>query len=71
MDRGRRTPLLLDGLDEVKAENREKCVEAINSFRDDHFVRLVVCCRLREYDDLTTQFKLGGAVLIQPLLISK
>lgn len=28
--------LLLDGLDEVKAERREACVGAINAFRQEH-----------------------------------
>ena len=32
--------LLLDGLDEVALERREKCVEAINEFRQKHLCRL-------------------------------
>ncbi|OGO36601.1 MAG: hypothetical protein A2W35_16395 [Chloroflexi bacterium RBG_16_57_11] len=59
--------LLIDGLDEVKAENREACVKAINSYREEHTVQLTICSRRQEYEALTAHLKLGGAVLIQPL----
>lgn len=59
---------LLDGLDEVKAEHRCACLDAINVFRREHgLVNLVVCSRIADYTALATQLKLGGAVLIQPL----
>jgi energy-coupling factor transporter ATP-binding protein EcfA2 len=59
--------LLLDGLDEVALERREKCVEAINEFRQEHLVPLVVCSRVADYNALAIQLKLQSAVLLQPL----
>jgi hypothetical protein len=59
--------LLLDGLDEVKREYREDCVRAINGFRKEHLVPLVVCSRIADYQALTTRLGLQGAVLLQPL----
>ena len=60
--------LLLDGLDEVKLQVREACVQAINEFRQEHgLVPLVVCSRSADYAALTTRLKLQGAVLLQPL----
>jgi len=60
--------LLLDGLDEVAQEHREKCARAINAFRRDHgFIPLVVCCRIEEYNALATRLRLSGAILIQPM----
>jgi energy-coupling factor transporter ATP-binding protein EcfA2 len=61
--------LLLDGLDEVAADRRAACVEAINVYRLKHqkILRpMVVCCRTREYDEVP-DLRLGGAVVIQPL----
>jgi len=60
--------LLLDGFDEVKTEQREVCVKAINTFRADcGMTGIVVCSRTREYEELASRLKLNGAVLIQPL----
>ncbi len=60
--------LLLDGLDEVVVEHRETCVQAINTYREEHgFVDVVVCSRIRDYEALTNQLKLNGAIVIQPL----
>jgi hypothetical protein len=60
--------LLLDGLDEVDAEHRVACVEAINRFRHEHgLVSLVVCSRTADYTVLATKLRLQGAVVIQPL----
>ncbi len=59
--------LLLDGLDEVKAEARDKCVTAINAFRDQHFVPLAVCSRSADYEALTAQLCLQGAVYLRSL----
>jgi DNA polymerase III delta prime subunit len=59
---------LLDGLDEVKAEHRAACVEAINAFRQDHgLLPLVVCSREKDYKDIGPQFRLQGATVVQPL----
>jgi hypothetical protein len=59
--------LLLDGLDEVKAENREECVQAINAFQAEHAISLGVCSRKQAYEALPTRLKLHNAVLIRPL----
>lgn len=60
--------LLLDGLDEVKQESRNACVEAINQFRQEHgLTDIVVCSRAEEYKVLSKQLNLQGAILLQPL----
>ncbi|MFN8374174.1 MAG: protein kinase [Anaerolineae bacterium] len=60
--------LLLDGLDEVAANQREGCVQAINAYRAEHgFVDVVVCSRVHDYDALTNRLKLNGAIVIKPL----
>lgn len=58
---------LLDGLDEVVAEHRNACADAINAFRAAHAVDVVVCSRIADYNVLTTKLRLQGAVVLQPL----
>jgi hypothetical protein len=59
---------LLDGLDEVGSDRRDGCVEAINTFREQHGqVPIAVCSRTGDYDALTRRLRLTGAVVIQPL----
>jgi hypothetical protein len=59
---------LLDGLDEVQAEYRAACVDAINTFRRDHgLLPLAVCSRVADYKALGTPLRLQGAVVVQPL----
>jgi hypothetical protein len=59
---------LLDGLDEVKAEHRFACVEAINLFRQSHgFLPLAIASRRVEYETLAEPLRLHGAILVQPL----
>src|SRR5205085_303360 len=51
--------LLLDGLDEVAAEQREAAVERINQFRSERgLTGIAVCCRAGDYAALTTRLKL-------------
>jgi hypothetical protein len=60
--------LLLDGLDEVREDTRDACVEAINAYRQEHgMVGMVVCSRVADYAGLTTKLKLRGAIMVQPL----
>jgi len=60
--------LLLDGLDEVSAAQRGDCVEAINTYREEHgFVDVVVCSRSAEYQALTHKLRLNGGVVLLPL----
>lgn len=60
--------LLLDGLDEVRQDNRTKCAEAINQFRNEQgLTSLVVCSRIEEYSAVNTKLSLEGAITLQPL----
>lgn len=61
--------LLLDGLDEIKIENQEACIEAINELRSAHGLAMpiVVCSRIADYDVLNKKLNLSNAVLLQPL----
>jgi hypothetical protein len=63
--------LLLDGLDEVNANYRNVCVGAINSFRNEHTVDLVVCSRITDYEALETQLRLQGALVLQALTLAQ
>ena len=59
---------LLDGLDEVAAEQREACVEAINTCRRQRGLQpMAVCCRLEENRKLPLPLDLAGAVAVEPL----
>ena len=59
---------LLDGLDEVRPENRATCIEAINMFgKEFGLAGRVICSRLKEYTDLPMRLKLNGAICLQPL----
>ena len=60
--------LLLDGLDEVRAESRAGCVRAINEFLETKGAPgIAVCSRLAEYSALSERLKFSAAVCIQPL----
>jgi NACHT domain len=59
---------LLDGLDEVKAEQRAACVEAINAFRQSHgFLSLVVTSRTADYEIIANPLRIHGAILVNSL----
>ncbi len=59
--------LLLDGLDEVAVSARGACIDAINAYRRDHLVPLVVCSRTTEYLAQQRRLMLQSAVVVQPL----
>ncbi len=62
--------LLFDGLDEVKADYRDACVEAINDFRANYHeksLEMVVCSRSAEYAQLQRELDLTAAIELQPL----
>jgi hypothetical protein len=64
--------ILLDGLDEVSAENRERCVHAINDFRSRHgLAPMVICSRTIDYMMLASRLRLQGAIVIEPLARSE
>jgi NACHT domain-containing protein len=61
--------LMLDGLDEVRADQRQTCVATINAFREAHGVTyLAICSRRTEYESLSTRLMLGTAIILQPLV---
>lgn len=60
--------LLLDGLDEVRIDKRDACVEAINAYRQNHGeTQIAVCCRIADYEALRARLKLESAIHLQPL----
>lgn len=60
--------LLLDGLDELRPEQRRACVAAINAFRREHGTAgIVICSRAAEYQALDTRLNVSAAIMIQPL----
>ncbi len=62
---------LLDGLDEVALAHCEACVEAINAYRREHMVSIVVCSRSNEYYSQAKRLQLHSAVTVQPLTIQQ
>ena len=58
---------LLDGLDEVQKNLRNSCVEAINEFQRNYRTEMVICSRIREYEELESSFRFRAAITIQPL----
>ncbi len=67
----RRLLPLLDGLDEVKPERQEPCVQAINAFLtgEDAPLYAVVCSRREEYNTYETRLQLNGAICLQALTL--
>lgn len=60
--------LLLDGLDEVKETKREACIIAINQFlREYERTEMVVCCRIKDYNNLSEKLQFQSAVFYKPL----
>jgi hypothetical protein len=64
----RRILPLLDGLDEVRAENRAACVEKINQLVTDYGLQgLAVCSRIKDYTALNVRLGFYRAIYLQPL----
>jgi hypothetical protein len=61
--------LLLDGLDEILSKSdRENCIHQINYFlRNYGQTQIVVCCRTKDYEELSTRLELQAAICINPL----
>lgn len=60
--------LMLDGLDEVRLNDRDACVSAMNHFLLKHGqTEMVACCRLLEYQSLVTHLQVREAILIHQL----
>ncbi len=63
---------LLDGLDEVASPDRSACIDAINTYRQEHgFNHLVVSCRTGDYEALPNRLILNQALRIQPLTLAQ
>lgn len=61
--------LLLDGLDEVKAENRATCLEAIGNFGADAKQRFVITCRIEEYKEVVKDAPVNLQIEVGPLTV--
>ncbi|MBV9386407.1 MAG: response regulator [Chroococcidiopsidaceae cyanobacterium CP_BM_ER_R8_30] len=59
--------LLLDGLDEVRAECREACILALNKFNQDCGPEIVVCSRIKDYEALSNRLSFQGAIYLRSL----
>ena len=60
--------LLLDGLDEVKANRREACVQAVNEFRKSHgLTQIVISSRIQDYEALSSRLQVQSAVCLKLL----
>lgn len=64
---GQQLLLLLDGLDEVQADRRDACVQALNQFSQQSGTDLVICSRIKDYEALSNRLQCQAAILIQPL----
>ncbi|NEQ85340.1 MAG: NACHT domain-containing protein, partial [Moorea sp. SIO2I5] len=63
--------LLLDGLDEVKADYREDCIVALNQFKQDYGAELVVCSRIKDYQALSNRLNFQSAVYLRLLRLEQ
>ncbi|GAB4276665.1 MAG: hypothetical protein Fur0025_02010 [Oscillatoriaceae cyanobacterium] len=60
--------LLLDGLDEVSAEFRGLCLQALNQFSEEHGqIEIAVTSRIGDYKALSQQLRFQVALCVQPL----
>lgn len=59
--------LLLDGLDEVAQERRAACVTTLNQFYCDYSPEMVVCSRIRDYQQLPQKLQFQAALYLRPL----
>ncbi len=59
--------LVLDGLDEVRNDMRLGCMEAIDAFRLDHWVPLIIAGRTSALAEIEKRPRVFGAVELQPL----
>jgi signal peptidase I len=60
--------LLLDGLDEIRQELRDYCVQEINQFSQRYgLTEIIVCSRIAMYEALTQKLNFQAAIFAQPL----
>jgi uncharacterized caspase-like protein/DNA replication protein DnaC len=61
--------LLLDGLDEVRVNSQDDCVQALNKFTQEYsMVDMVVTSRIRDYETLKHRLKFQSAIYLSPLI---
>lgn len=63
--------LLLDGLDEVRADLQASCAVAINRFHQDYGAEMVVCCRMKDYEAMGERLGFQSAVFVRSLTDSQ
>lgn len=64
--------LLLDGLDEVRADLREPCVQALNQFSQDYgLTEIIVCSRVQIYEAVSQPLRFQAALFLHPLTSSQ
>jgi signal peptidase I len=64
--------LLLDGLDEVRQDLRELCVQVINQFSQDFGqTEIIVCSRIKAYEAIAQPLRFQAALLIHPLTLAQ
>jgi DNA polymerase III delta prime subunit len=63
--------LLLDGLDEVKAEYRDSCVAALNDFNQNYAPEMVVCSRIQDYSALSNRLNFESAIYLRSLTLEQ
>jgi hypothetical protein len=64
--------LLLDSLDEVKAEQQDNCVKAINQFLQEHGqTEIVVTSRIKHYEVLSKRLNLQTAIYLRSLTLKQ
>lgn len=64
--------LLLDGLDEVRSDLREPCVQALNQFSQDYgLTEIIVCSRVQIYEAVSQPLRFQAALFLHPLTSSQ
>jgi len=64
--------LLMDGLDEIRdLKDRNACVIALNTFQQEQATEMVVCCRIKDYEQMGNRLKLKSALVLQPLSLNQ
>ena len=70
--KGQQLLLLLDGLDEVRSQQREACIQAINQFSQEYGqTEIVVTSRLQDYQALSNRLNFQAALCLMPLTVEQ
>jgi serine/threonine protein kinase len=59
--------LLLDGLDEVRGDRRNACIQALNQFHQTVGLEVVICSRTQDYQALQERLQVQSAVQLRAL----